>query len=129
MAPSSHNIQNYVHSVPGKDRALKYNQLSFSIKSPVSPLTLARYYMFFLKNIQHFPASILGMKKLSHPSGTDCSHFCGRKMFSEHPIIIHHFLIYILSQKLYVILIENTSLSCYHNCVVHVEMIFDIFVS
>ena len=85
--------------------------------------------MFFLKNIQHSPASILGMKKLSHPSGTDSSHFCGRKMFSEYPIIIHHFLIYILSQELYVILIENTSLSCYHNYVAHVEIIFDIFVS
>lgn len=92
---------------------------------PVSPLTLARYYSSSSRISSISLPQSEKEKFSSHPSGTDCSHFCGRKNVfrtSNHNSSFSH--LHSSQQKLYVILIENTSLSCYHNCVVHVEIIF-----
>lgn len=88
---------------------------------PPTAFTLATNCMLFLKNTQHFPTSISCMKQLSHPSGARSNNCASTEIFSEYQIIIRCFLMYILSQELYIILTEDQSLSPYHSCVVHVE--------
>lgn len=102
-------------------RALKDNQLSFSIKPPFSsPFPLATDYMLFLKNIQHFPDSILCMKKF--PSFKNWpKHMCFHSILFRTFDYNSPFSYFTLSQELYVSLIQHQSLSCYHSCVAHIE--------
>lgn len=118
-APSSHNRQNHVSS---RAHILNNSQLRFSIKSLFSPFHL-RLQLYVVP--QEYPA--LPYLNLMHEAAfpsfrNQLKHLCFHKILSEHPITIHCSLIYILSRELYVISIIAPSLSCYHSCVVHVEI-------